>query len=145
MDLGFPHTVVEVPAGPTAGLVDDLWQRPVTDMGLPGPDAGRGGKYLLLGPGQVVPVGADGYIVARSSTFNVAAILRLLPPDAKDRALLSAKIRFYPFSQRADPPQTNSFALTIRESSGLPHVDWPIGSNFHAGSMKNRCRSAIAS
>ena len=29
--------VVEVPIGPTAGVVDDLWQRPVTDMGLPGP------------------------------------------------------------------------------------------------------------
>jgi hypothetical protein len=57
--------VVEVPSGPTAGVVDDLWQRPVTDMGLPGPDAGKGGKYLLLGPGQEVPAGAEGYIVAR--------------------------------------------------------------------------------
>ena len=96
--------VVEVPVGPTAGVVDDLWQRPVTDMGLPGPDAGKGGKYLLLGPGQEVPAGTDGYIVARSSTFNVLPFLRLLPSDAKDRTALAAKIRFYPFNQRANPP-----------------------------------------
>ena len=32
--------VIDVPAGATAGLVDDFWQRPVTDLGLPGPDKG---------------------------------------------------------------------------------------------------------
>jgi len=33
--------VIEVPAGKTAGLVDDFWQRPITDIGLPGPDKAR--------------------------------------------------------------------------------------------------------
>ena len=47
--------VIEMPAGPSAGFVDDMWQRPVTDMGLPGPDKGQGAKFLLLGPGQAVP------------------------------------------------------------------------------------------
>ena len=44
--------VVEVPAGATAGGVDDIWQRPVIDMGQTGPDKGQGGKYLILPPGS---------------------------------------------------------------------------------------------
>jgi hypothetical protein len=32
--------VVEVPAGNTAGMVLDLWQRPMTDLGQAGPDKG---------------------------------------------------------------------------------------------------------
>src|SRR5271167_2978114 len=51
--------VIEIPAGPTAGFVNDLWQRPVTDMGQPGPDKGQGGKFLVLGPSQAVPAGAE--------------------------------------------------------------------------------------
>jgi hypothetical protein len=39
--------VIELPPGPTAGFVNDLWQRPVTDLGLPGPDKGQGGKFLV--------------------------------------------------------------------------------------------------
>ena len=33
--------VVEVPAGATAGGVEDIWQRPVIDMGQTGPTRGR--------------------------------------------------------------------------------------------------------
>lgn len=47
--------VIEVPAGPTAGIVLDFWQRPTTDTGLTGPDGGAGGRYVLLGPGQDDP------------------------------------------------------------------------------------------
>jgi hypothetical protein len=47
--------VLEIPAGPSAGFVDDLWQRPVTDIGQPGPDKGRGAKFLVVGPGQKPP------------------------------------------------------------------------------------------
>jgi len=39
--------VIEVPAGSIAGMVDDFWQRPFTAIGLPGPDKGKGGKYLI--------------------------------------------------------------------------------------------------
>ena len=41
--------VVETP--PFAlGVVDDMWFQWVTDFGLPGPDRGEGGKYLLSAP-----------------------------------------------------------------------------------------------
>ena len=41
---------VEYPAGKTAGAFLDLWQRPIADLGLTGPDQGKGGKYIIVGP-----------------------------------------------------------------------------------------------
>src|SRR5262249_22826647 len=53
--------VIEVPPG-LQGILDDFYQRPICsigeiegrgwcgDVGLPGPDHGRGGTYLLLPP-----------------------------------------------------------------------------------------------
>ena len=33
------------------GFIADAWQRPVMDVGRPGPDRGEGGKYLIVPPG----------------------------------------------------------------------------------------------
>ena len=43
-------TVVEIPAKCGPGTVNDAFFRFVTDMGIPGPDRGAGGKYLILSP-----------------------------------------------------------------------------------------------
>src|SRR5512137_41589 len=45
----------EVPRGPTAGGVIDLWQRPVSDTGNVGRDRGKGGKFLIVLEGTKVP------------------------------------------------------------------------------------------
>ncbi len=65
------------------GILLDIWQRPIPhdggkffgDLGLPGPDGGKGGKFLLLPPGYKGEVPADHYIY-RSSTNNVFIFLR---------------------------------------------------------------------
>ena len=44
-------TVVHTPPGKLAALLDDMWEKPITDMGATGPDQGKGGKYLVLPPG----------------------------------------------------------------------------------------------
>ena len=115
--------VVEIPAGPTAGFVDDLWQRPVTDIGFPGPDKGQGGTFLVLGPGQSAPEGAEGYIVVRSTTFNNLWLIRLLSPDAQERDAMMTKIRLYPFSQRATPPATKVLSI----EAGTSYANAPRG------------------
>jgi hypothetical protein len=61
--------VVEIPPG-VLGMADDLWMRYIVDLGLAGPDKGKGGKYLFLPPGYEGEV-PDGYFVAHSRTFNV--------------------------------------------------------------------------
>ena len=55
IDLTKGPMVFETPPG-ALGVLDDMWWRWVTDFGLPGPDRGLGGKYLLLPPGYDGPV-----------------------------------------------------------------------------------------
>lgn len=65
------------------GILLDMWQRPIPvdggkfagDVGLPGPDGGAGGKFLLLPPGYKGEV-PQGYYVYRSGTNNVFIFLR---------------------------------------------------------------------
>ena len=52
LDLSDGPVVVEVPPGTGPGTVNDAFFRFVIDMGGPGPDKGKGGKYLILGPGH---------------------------------------------------------------------------------------------
>jgi hypothetical protein len=54
----YVHVEVDVKNGPVVieigsivlGLLDDAFFRFVSDVGLPGPDKGTGGKYLVVGP-----------------------------------------------------------------------------------------------
>ena len=55
LDLSKGPLVVETPPG-ALGIFDDLWFRWVMDFGMPGPDRGEGGKYLLLPPGYDGPL-----------------------------------------------------------------------------------------
>ena len=50
LDLRGGPIVLEVPPN-GLGTADDLWYRWVGDLGVTGPDRGRGGKYLFLPPG----------------------------------------------------------------------------------------------
>ena len=61
--------VLEIPPG-VLGLADDAWMRYIIDMGMAGPDKGKGGKFLFLPPGYegMVP---EGYFVARPLTYTV--------------------------------------------------------------------------
>ena len=78
LDLRDGPMVVELPAGPLLGAVVDLNQRWVADMGVPGPDAGNGGRHLILPPGWEGEV-PEGYHMARSTTYRVFAGVRSLP------------------------------------------------------------------
>ena len=95
--------VVELPPGATAGLVDDFWQRPVTDLGLPGPDKGQGAKYLITPPGHAGEK-PSGYRVVESPTTNVFVGIRLLDADPDKANALQAKVRTYAYKDRVKPP-----------------------------------------
>jgi hypothetical protein len=77
--------VVEVPAGLIAGMVLDNWQRVLADLGVVGPDMGKGGKYLILPPGYG-PVEAPGYFIIEATSRDVLAGFRLLGAD-KEKAI----------------------------------------------------------
>jgi hypothetical protein len=60
LDLKDGPIVVESPPN-TLGIVNDFWFRYVADMGNAGPDKGKGGKYLFVGPGYEGKI-PDGYL-----------------------------------------------------------------------------------
>lgn len=94
--------VLENPAGKTAGILMDYWQRWIADVGLPGPSKGDSEKLLILGPGQTAPDGADDYRVVHSLTAVFLHATRILNPK-EDIETLPSKVRMYPFSERANP------------------------------------------
>lgn len=107
--------VVEVPPG-VLGLADDLWMRYIVDLGLAGPDKGKGGKYLFLPPGYGGPV-PEGYFVARSRTYNVwyglrgFAVKGDLGPAVKT---FRDQFKVYPLARKSNPP-----AIKFINGSGL--------------------------
>ena len=55
--------MIELPPGPTAGGLSDFWQREFGILGEMGPDQGRGGRHLIVPPGQEAPA-PDGLLRA---------------------------------------------------------------------------------
>jgi hypothetical protein len=78
LDLTDGPMVIEMPPGPLICVAMDLNQRWVADMGLPGPDAGKGGKHLLLPPGYKGEI-PSGYHTATSTTYRMLVGVRSLP------------------------------------------------------------------
>ncbi len=58
------------------GVIDDVWFRWVTDFGLPGPDRGEGGRYLLVPPGYEGELPESGYVVCKLRTTRATALGR---------------------------------------------------------------------
>ncbi len=77
VDLGKDGPLVVEAPPMLQGILLDYWQRPIPvdggkffgDVGLAGPDAGKGGKFLILPPGYKGSV-PQGYYVYRSGTYN---------------------------------------------------------------------------
>jgi hypothetical protein len=110
LDLGRDGPVV-VDSPPAAyGVIDDYWQRPVVEVGPFGPDKGKCGKFLLVPPGYKGEV-PKGYFVAHSLTNRVMYLARgfVKDGDVKSAVDTLAKIRIYPLSQAAHPPETKIF------------------------------------
>jgi hypothetical protein len=137
VDLGKDGPIVfEAPPG-LQGILLDFWQRPIPvdggkfagDVGLPGPDAGKGGKFLILPPGYDGEV-PEGYFVYRSETNNVFIFLRAFYQDPANTAPAVALIgqsKIYPLKDKDDAK-----AMVFPDVSGLPVDMLPVsdGSAF---------------
>src|SRR5271170_2254657 len=120
--------VIEVPPG-LQGILDDFFQRPLCsvgqiegrqwcgDVGLPGPDHGKGAKYLVLPPDYTgsVPVG---YLVFRSRTYGVMVFWRGFFKDPKQLAepvKVMEQTRIYPLGQ-----ESTAKAMVFPDASAKP-------------------------
>jgi hypothetical protein len=120
--------VIEVPPG-LQGILDDFWQRPIPsvgeidgrkwagDVGLPGPDKGEGGKYLILPPdytGEVPP----GYLTFRSGTYGVFVFWRGFfknPKQLEEPVRVMEQTRIYPLGKKETAKR-----MEFPDASGVP-------------------------
>jgi len=100
IDLTKGPMVLEVPPM-TLGLIDDMWFRWVTDAGVPGPDRGEGGKYLILPPDYSGPLPEDGFFLCQSRTNKVGYFSRafMINNDPKPVvATIKETMKIYPYT-----------------------------------------------
>ncbi|HEY6388555.1 MAG TPA: DUF1254 domain-containing protein, partial [Candidatus Acidoferrum sp.] len=125
VDLGKNGPLVMVAPPMLQGILLDFWQRPIPvdggkffgDVGLAGPDGGKGGKFLLLPPSYTGTV-PQGYFVYRSGTNNVFVFLRGFYEDPKNLAPAVAHLeqtKIYPLNGAADAKP-----MTFPDASGVP-------------------------
>lgn len=115
--------VLEVPPG-LQGILDDFFQRPICnpepvkettwypppyakdvwcgDVGLPGPDKGKGANYLIIPPDYQGEI-PKGYIVYKSRTYNVFVFWRAFfkdPNNLSEPVDLVMRTRIYPLGKK---------------------------------------------
>jgi hypothetical protein len=106
VDLGKSGpVVVEIPPGAIVGIIDDFWQRSISDVGLPGPDGAKGGKFLLLPPGYKGDTPQTGFHVLQGTMNNYNVMIRgIVQNDDKDAAVQNVKrVKVYPLSESSNP------------------------------------------
>lgn len=83
------------------GVIDDFWFRWVGDFGLPGPDRGQGGRYLLVPHNYDGPLPDGGFFVYRSRTSLVTVAGRAFLVDghpAPAAANIREHLKLYPYA-----------------------------------------------
>ncbi|PWB23978.1 DUF1254 domain-containing protein [Flavobacterium sp. HTF] len=125
IDLSKGPMVIEVPKGPLIVVAMDINQRWVADMGIPGPDAGNGGKHLLLPPGYKGTAPSSGYHVWKSSSDNLIVGIRSLPVGGDVKAAMQriTTVKVYPLNKSSDWKEPAWLELTNKPQNTTP-VDW---------------------
>jgi hypothetical protein len=123
LDLSIGPIVIELPSGPLLGAALDINQRWIADMGLPGPDAGNGGKHLLLPPGYTADV-PSGYYVGSATSNRVIAGVRTLPvagdvPGAIERL---KTIKVHPLVRSTPWTEPTWIDMTPQPQDTTPHL-----------------------
>jgi len=131
IDLGKSGpTVVEIPPGMIVGLIDDFWQRSITDVGLPGPDGAKGGRFLLLPPGDKGSAPPTGFHVLQGTSNNYNLMVRgIVVGGDKDAAVANIKrVKVYPLSESSNPKPNKFTSMSGKVMDTTP----PTGMEFWA-------------
>ena len=136
LDLTKGPLVVEVP--PMAlGTINDMWFGWIIDIGLPGPDRGEGGKYLLVPPGYEGPLPESGFHVGRSKTTHVLYAVRAFMENNDPKPAVAAikkSLKIYPYT----PGGFGTSIATILEGKVRPEGIPPVPpTKFVEGSGKS--------
>ena len=139
-------TVIEIPPGTGPGTVNDAFFRFVTDTGAPGPDRGKGGKYLILPPdydgdldppvgGMEAEVEGEKYFVSKSTSwvnwFIARGFLKDGKPDFSSK-LFREGLKIYPLAKAPNPPAMEFFNASGKAFNTLHSSDYSFYEELHA-------------
>lgn len=107
------------------GEICDNWQLPIAMVGIEGPDAGKGGKYLLLPPGYKGKT-PSGYFPLRMNGYRGTLVFRpvIVGKGTMEGAVaLAGKTRVYGFADAAHPKPTRIVDGWDKPFHSLPVYD----------------------
>jgi len=124
-DLRDGPVVLEAPSG-VLGPIDDAYFRFVVDVGLTGPDKGKGGKYLLVPPDYKGELPKSGYFVVHSKTYSNWLLMRAFVKNGDKKATVrdvKSSMRIYPYSKRKNPPKQKFVNLSGKKFNTIHSND----------------------
>ena len=125
-------TVVELPPR-MLGILDDMAFLYMTDLGMAGPDQGRGGRFLVLPPDYEGDV-PKGYHVVPSKTYGVWLFMRgYLDKGVKAAAAnIRNNLKVYSLAKRNNPPKMEFINGSGMEINAVLPNDFSFFENVHA-------------
>ncbi len=136
LDLTNGPMVLETPPE-FLGALQDYWFHWIIDLGVPGPDRGLGGKYLVVPPGYEGPLPQGEFNVAYSDTNYALWFGRSFLKDGSDPKPVVDSIKQF---TKVYPYEVGGFGTPIAEflaaESPLGRVAPPPPTVFHEGSGK---------
>tara|TARA_B110001450_G_C17626537_1_gene483397 strand:+ start:41 stop:1579 length:1539 start_codon:yes stop_codon:yes gene_type:complete len=125
--------VVEIPPG-VLGPVDDAYFRWIIDVGVTGPDKGKGGKYLFVHRDYKGAI-PEGYFVARTPSYRNMMFFRVFVKDGDLKAAadgVKAGFRMYPLAQAANPPKQRFLNLSGKQMNTVHANDFHFYEELNA-------------
>jgi hypothetical protein len=125
-------TVVDLPTG-MLGILDDMAFLYMSDLGVAGPDKGKGGKFLVLPPGYKGDV-PKGYYVVPSNTNGVWLFMR----GYLDKGIMAASdnirnnLKVYPLAKESNPPKMEFTNVSSKNMNVVVPNDFSAYEKLHA-------------
>lgn len=108
------------------GTLVNAWDQPIEDVGPPGADQRKGGKYLLVPPGYRGKLPEEGYIIRNSDTYTLGFAFRpISQPGAtySDAAAHVKGLKVYYMDEAEYLPATSYLDATDVPYNSLPTYD----------------------
>lgn len=133
LDVKDGPLVMEIPPG-VLGPVNDIYFRFVTDLGITGPDQGKGGKYLFVHStfqGEI----PNGYYVVKTTSYRNLAFFRAFVKGndvAGSVQGVKDKFRMYPLARAANPPEQKFMNLSGKKFNTIHSNDFKFYDDLNA-------------
>ncbi|HTE31469.1 MAG TPA: DUF1254 domain-containing protein [Chryseolinea sp.] len=135
LDLTKGPLVVETPPG-ALGIFDDMTWKWMGDFGLPGPDRGEGGRYIILPPDYKGAVPEGGFFVYQSNTLQASFIGRCFlqnnDPKPVDE-MVKKTLKIYPYVPGGLGSSIGNF---LNGKGALGQISTPASPKFVDGTGK---------